>query len=86
MARGEVKRVRDEIWNRETKKFEPVEEIRIVVRYGIENYFVPEGEGRYLERGDIGKVDIRVAVDTFGNVGIKAVLLNDEELYVESLL
>ncbi len=56
------------------------------VRYGIENYFVPEGEGRALERPKPGeKITIRVAVDSFGNSAIKAVLVNGRPRYVETL-
>lgn len=83
MIKGEVQYIREQAWIQEQNEFVPAKLIN--VRYGIENYFVPEGEGRYLERRDIGKVDIRVAVDKSGNVGIKAVLVNDEEQYVESL-
>lgn len=59
------------------------------VKYGIENYFVPEGTGRELELrwNDPAdkRVDIRIAVDRFGKSGIKAVLVDGEERYVESL-
>lgn len=56
------------------------------VRYGIENYFVPEGEGRALEvPSSDEEVSIEVAVDRFGNAGIKAVLVDGEPRYVESL-
>lgn len=56
------------------------------VRYGIENYFVPEGEGRDLEQPKEGEVmSILVAVDRFGNAGIKAVLVNGDPRYTESL-
>ena len=56
------------------------------VRYGIEEYFVPEGEGRELERPAAGRrVDLRIAVDRFGNAGIQAVLINGEERYRETL-
>ncbi len=84
VIKGKVDYVNTTRWNQELKQSEDIYELS--VRYGIENYFVPEGEGRELERRDIGKVDIRVAVDKRGNVGIKAVLVNGEELYVESLL
>jgi uncharacterized membrane-anchored protein len=58
----------------------------LTVRYGIENYFVPEGEGRDLERPKPGeKVSTRVAVDRFGNAGIKAVLVNGQPRYTETL-
>jgi uncharacterized membrane-anchored protein len=56
------------------------------VRYGIENYFVPEGEGRALEQpAEDEEVSILVAVDRYGNAGIKAVLVNGEVRYEERL-
>ncbi len=56
------------------------------VRYGIENYFVPEGEGRALERpAEDEEVSLLVAVDRAGNAGIKAVLVNGEVRYEERL-
>src|SRR3989344_7773070 len=58
----------------------------ITVKYGVENYFVPEGEGRELERPKSGEtVSIRVVVDKSGNPAIKAVLVNGVERYVEKL-
>jgi len=58
----------------------------IFVRYGIESYFIPEGEGRELERPAPGEeISILVAVDRFGNAGIKAVLINGQPRYVEKL-
>lgn len=58
----------------------------IEIKYGIENYFVPEGEGRELERlRNQQKVSMQIAVDAFGNAGIKAVLVDGEPYYVESL-
>lgn len=64
----------------------PIGENEISVRYGIENYFVPEGEGRALERPeDDQKISILVAVDRYGNAGIKAVLVNGEVRYEERL-
>lgn len=84
IIKGEVKRVLENRWNQEKKKMEPDNYLQI--RYGIENYFVPEGEGRELEIQTTGKVDIRVAVDKFGNAGIKAVLVDGKERYVETLL
>ncbi len=59
---------------------------RIDIRYGIESYFIPEGEGRELERPEPGaEISILIAVDRFGNAGIKAVLVNGEPRYVERL-
>ena len=58
----------------------------IDVKYGVENYFVPEGEGRALERPKPGEtVSIRLVVDRHGNAAIKAVLVNGVERYVERL-
>ncbi len=56
------------------------------VRYGIENYFVPEGEGMALERPADGEVvSILVAVDDAGAAGIKGVLVDGELRYEETL-
>ena len=58
----------------------------IDIKYGIENYFVPEGEGMALERPKPGeKVDIQVAVDQFGQSGIKLILVGDIVRYREKL-
>ena len=59
---------------------------RINVRYGIESYFVPEGEGREIElpRNE-GKVAILVAVDGGGAAAIKAVLIDGVVRYEEKL-
>lgn len=59
---------------------------QIFVRYGIETYFIPEGEGRALERpGRDQAVSILAAVDRYGGAGIKAVLVNGEVRYTETL-
>lgn len=59
---------------------------QVRVKYGIENYFVPEGEGRAIERPSAGeKISIEVAVDRCGNAGIRAVLINGKPRYVERL-
>jgi uncharacterized membrane-anchored protein len=56
------------------------------VRYGIESYFVPEGEGLALERpAEGGEVSILVAVDESGAAGIKGVLVDGELRYEETL-
>lgn len=59
----------------------------INVHYGIENYFVPEGEGREIELPrNAGKVAILVAVDDAGAAAIKAVLVDGVVRYQERLL
>lgn len=59
---------------------------KIFVNYGIENYFIPEGEGKDLERPKTGEVmTVKVAVDRFGNAAIAGVFINDKEIYQEKL-
>jgi len=83
VLKGRVDRVVQR-FNRETRKVEDAKDVQ--VKYGIESYFVPEGEGRAIERPAEGeKVSIEVAVDAFGNAGIRAVLVNGQPRYVESL-
>jgi uncharacterized membrane-anchored protein len=85
VLKGRVKYIQTSRWNPETKKSEPARNID--VRYGIENYFVPEGKGRELERPPAGnKVEMLIAVDRFGEAGIKAVLIDGQERYREELL
>lgn len=58
----------------------------INVRYGIESYFVPEGEGIALERPAVGEeISLLVTVDPKGDAAIKAVLVNGEVRYEEKL-
>lgn len=84
--KGEVLAASGMRWNPETRSPETLPIRDLNVRYGIENYYVPEGEGTRLERpGPDAKLSIRVAVDRFGNAGIQAVLINGQERYVESL-
>lgn len=81
---GEVQYASSNFWNPETRQNE--NKANVQVRYGIENYFVPEGEGRKLERPATDeKLSVQVAVDQFGAAGIKAILLNGKPRYVESL-
>jgi len=83
VLKGRVERV-SRHWNNTTRKYDAASEVR--VKYGIENYFVPEGAGRAIERPAAGeKVSIQVAVDRFGNAGIRAVLLNGVPRYIETL-
>jgi len=54
------------------------------VEYGIENYFVPEGEGRAIERQTGGNLDVKVSIDKFGNAGIKTLLIDGQEVDFKS--
>jgi len=49
------------------------------IEYGIESYFVPEGEGGVIEK-NTQNILVKVVIDTFGNAVIKSILLNGEEI------
>ncbi len=51
------------------------------VEYGIESYFVPEGEGRVIERNR--DLEGKVAIDKFGNAVLKSVLIEGQEVVFE---
>lgn len=57
------------------------------VRYGIESYFVPEGEGKRLEKL-IGKGQLKVivAVGTKGRAAIKGLVVEGQRIYDEPVL
>ena len=58
----------------------------ITVNYGIESYFVPEGEGRELEnRRDAGQLTIDVALGSDGTPAIKQLRLDGKPVYTEPL-
>ncbi len=85
VIRGEVEFAGNVFWNPQTRKSENVR--TVMVRYGIENYYVPEGTGRALERpAGNAKIAVRVAVDHSGTAGILGILINGEERYRQSLL
>lgn len=81
---GVVKSVKNKKWDVNLKAYTQI--TRIDVSYGIENYFVPEGEGLKLERpkpADI--VTLEIALDDKGHAAIKHLLLNDVRQYEEAL-
>ena len=81
---GKIQHINEHTWNAELQKSENITTLHI--KYGIENYFVPEGEGLDLERRDNDQVvDIRVAIDESGKSGIKEVLVNNQSRYIETL-
>ncbi|MCU7940531.1 MAG: GDYXXLXY domain-containing protein [gamma proteobacterium symbiont of Bathyaustriella thionipta] len=82
--RGVIKRVTNRQWNPDLKSRKDTTSIR--VSYGIENYFVPEGEGIKFERPEAGdKVTLEIALDGEGNAAIKSLLLNGVKQYEETL-
>lgn len=59
---------------------------RVGVRYGIESYFVPEGQGRKLEElAREKKLAALVAVDARGNAAIKGIFIDGVLQYEEPL-
>jgi uncharacterized membrane-anchored protein len=55
-----------------------VNDSTVRVQYGIESYFVPEGQGRRLERLRDHRLDVRAAIDHAGTARIKSVLLDGQ--------
>ncbi len=52
---------------------------RISVEWGIESYFVPEGEGRIIENlRTTENISVIVLVDSTGSAVLKELLINDE--------
>ena len=57
---------------------------KLTVRYNLESYFVPEGEGRKLE--DVrnqGKLSVVAAVLPSGRAAIKRLLIDGKPVYEE---
>jgi uncharacterized membrane-anchored protein len=59
---------------------------RIQINYGIERYFVPEGEGREIESArNERKVTIVAAVTASGRAAIKRLLIDGKPVYDEPM-
>ncbi|MGL4488833.1 MAG: GDYXXLXY domain-containing protein [Rhizobiaceae bacterium] len=66
--------------------FSATGEDTIPLTYGIERYYVPEGEGMAIEAGQAQKaVKVAVAVDKTGRAQIKSLSLDGKTLYAEPL-
>lgn len=58
----------------------------LTVSYGIERYYVPEGEGKPIEDGrNQGRVSVAVRISETGQAQIRALMLDGEPLYEEPL-
>ena len=58
----------------------------VTIRYGIERFYVPEGEGREIERGmGEGRFRVALAVAQSGTAQIKALYDGETRLYEEPL-
>ncbi|BBK41532.1 hypothetical protein STVA_15520 [Allostella vacuolata] len=55
------------------------------VDYGIESYFVPEGEGRAIETTEKSRLEVVAAVSASGEAAIKRLMLDGRMLYTEPL-
>lgn len=56
------------------------------VAYGIERYYVPEGEGRDIESArNEGRVSVAARVSAAGKASIRALMLDGKPLYEEPL-
>jgi uncharacterized membrane-anchored protein len=53
------------------------------VRYGLESYFVPEGEGKIIELTDKSRLEIVAAVAPSGQSAIKRLLIDGKPVYDE---
>jgi uncharacterized membrane-anchored protein len=59
---------------------------RLGIKYGIERYFVPEGEGRAIESArNEGKVTVVAAVAPGGRAAIKRLLIDGKPVYDEPM-
>lgn len=59
----------------------------LAIEYGIESYFVPEGQGKELEAArDDSKVEVLVAVTATGRAAIKGLIVDGTLRYEEPLL
>jgi uncharacterized membrane-anchored protein len=58
----------------------------VSLTYGIERFYVPEGEGRPIEDGrNEGRVSVAARVSDTGQAQIRALMLDGEPLYEEPL-
>jgi uncharacterized membrane-anchored protein len=58
----------------------------LTVSYGIESFYVPEGEGKPIEDGrNQGRVSVAIRVSNEGRAQIRALMLDGEPLYEEPL-
>jgi uncharacterized membrane-anchored protein len=53
------------------------------VRYGLESYFVPQGEGKKIETTDKARLEVVAAVAPSGQAAIKRLLIDGKPVYDE---
>jgi uncharacterized membrane-anchored protein len=61
------------------------DEYAIRVTYGLESFFVPQGDGRRIERSDRSKIEVVAAVSPSGKAAIKRLLIDGKPRFEEAL-
>ena len=56
---------------------------RLRVAYGLESYFVPQGEGRAIETTARSRIEVVAAVSAGGEAAIKRLLIDGKLVYAE---
>ncbi len=56
---------------------------RLRIAYGIESYFVPQGEGKAIETTDKARIEVVAAVSASGQAAIKRLLIDGKPVYAE---
>ena len=56
---------------------------RLRVAYGLESYFVPQGQGKAIETTDKSRIEVVAAVSSSGEAAIKRLLIDGKPLYAE---
>jgi len=56
---------------------------RLRVAYGLESYFVPQGEGRAIETTPRARIEVVAAVSSGGEAAIKRLLIDGKLVYAE---
>ncbi|WP_293807966.1 GDYXXLXY domain-containing protein [uncultured Bosea sp.] len=56
---------------------------RLRIAYGIESFFVPQGEGKAIETTDKARVEVVAAVSSSGEAAIKRLLIDGKPVYAE---
>lgn len=56
---------------------------RLRIAYGLESYFVPQGEGKAIETTDKTRIEVVAAVSSSGEAAIKRLLIDGKPVYAE---
>jgi uncharacterized membrane-anchored protein len=55
----------------------------VLVKYGLESYFVPQGEGKKIETTEKARLEVVAAVAASGQAAIKRLLIDGKPVYDE---